>query len=102
MTILGLLGYTKKTSFKAGISMTQISEFSLIFILLGADNQQISESTVSLMTLVALITIAISSYMIIYSDGIYTTLQTYLTLFERRKVRSEHAQTSLRNHRVWL
>lgn len=92
MTILGLLGYTKKTSFKAGISITQISEFSLIFILLGADNQQIAESTVSLMTLVALITIAVSSYMIIYSDGIYGVLQKYLTLFERRKVKSEHAQ----------
>lgn len=91
MTIMGFMGYTKKTSFKAGLAVAQISEFSLIFVLLGAQNGQISDTVVSLVTVVALITIAASSYMIIYADAIYNRLQKTLTLFERRKLKSERA-----------
>jgi Kef-type K+ transport system membrane component KefB/Trk K+ transport system NAD-binding subunit len=90
ITIMGLLGHTKKTSFKAGLAVAQISEFSLIFLLLGQRNGQISESIVTLVTLVAIITIAVSAYMITYSDGLYRFFERYLTLFERRKQHSEH------------
>lgn len=90
MSIMGLLGYTKKTSFKAGMAVAQISEFSIIFVLLGASNGQISTEIVSLVTVVALITIAISSYMFIYSDKLFAFLERYLSLFERRKIKKEH------------
>jgi Kef-type K+ transport system membrane component KefB len=89
MIIMGLMGYTKKTSFKAGLAVAQISEFSLIFVLLGAANGQVDDKVVSLVTVVALITIAISSYMIIYADKLYELLQRYLSLFERRVVKNE-------------
>ncbi|HEX9679421.1 MAG TPA: cation:proton antiporter [Candidatus Saccharimonadales bacterium] len=85
--IMGVLGYTKKTSFKAGLAVAQISEFSLVLILLGRDLGNISEDIVSLITLVALITIAASTYMILYSDELYKLTEKYLKLFERRKVR---------------
>lgn len=91
MSIMGLLGYTKKNSFKAGLAVAQISEFSIIFVLLGAANGQLESQVVSLVTVVALITIAISSYMFIYADSLYDFLERYLSLFERRKVKSEHA-----------
>ena len=87
MFIMGLLGYTKKTSFKAGLAVAQISEFSLVLILLGNQLGRIPDSTVSLVTLVALITIAASTYMILYSDKLYSLVEKYLRLFERRKVR---------------
>ncbi len=87
MTIMGLLGYTKKTSFKAGLAVAQISEFSLIFVLLGAKNNQITQETVSLLMVIAVITIAVSSYMIIYSDKLYAILEPGLRLFERKKVK---------------
>lgn len=90
MSIMGLLGYTKKVSFKAGLAVAQISEFSIIFVLLGATNGQIDSEVVSLVTVVALITIALSSYMFIYSDKLYLFLERYLSLFERRKVKVEH------------
>jgi hypothetical protein len=89
MSIMGLLGYTKKNSFKAGLAVAQISEFSIILVLLGASNGQVSSETVSLVTVVALITIAFSSYMFVYADNLYAFLQRYLSLFERRKVRDE-------------
>lgn len=88
-TIMGLLGYTKKTSFKTSLAVAQISEFSLIFALLGAKNKLITEQTVALLMVIAVITIAISSYMIIYSDSLYKFLEPYLRLFERKKVRKE-------------
>lgn len=92
IVIMGLLGYTKKTSFKTSVAIAQISEFSLIFILLGAKNGQLSQEVVSLIMIVALITIAISSYMIIYSDQLYNKLEPTLRLFERKKVKQVREQ----------
>jgi len=90
MTIMGMLGYTRKTGFKAGLAVAQISEFSLIFILLGYTNGQVSAQAVSLVTIVGIITIALSSYMIIYADSLYARFEPYLKVFERKKVHSEH------------
>jgi Kef-type K+ transport system membrane component KefB len=82
--IMGLLGYTKKTSFKAGLTVAQISEFSLVFILLGHEMGNVSLRTVSLITVVALTTIAVSTYMIIYADKLFEFVERYMRLFERR------------------
>jgi Kef-type K+ transport system membrane component KefB len=89
MTIMGFLGYTKRTSFKAGLTVAQISEFSLILLLLGYRSNQIGENIVITGTLVALITIAISSYLIIYSDFLYKKLEPLLSIFERKKLREK-------------
>jgi hypothetical protein len=90
MVIRGVLGYTKRTSFKAGLTVAQISEFSIIFMLLGLRNGQVSQEAVSLVTIIGIITIAASSYMIIYSDQLYTLFERYLSLFERRKTKREN------------
>jgi Kef-type K+ transport system membrane component KefB len=92
MTIMGLSGYTKKTSFKTAMLGTQVSEFSLILLLLANKLGHISQEVLSLLTIVALVTIAISTYLILYSDKLYVLFEKYLELFERRKVRQEHEQ----------
>jgi len=92
LALLGLLGYTKKVSFKTSLAVAQVSEFSLIFVLLGKTNGQLPEGAVTLVTLVAVITFALSSYMIIYSDKLYKVMEPYLSLFERRKTISEYEQ----------
>ncbi len=89
MMIMGVLGYTKKTGFKAGLAVAQISEFSLIFILLGLKNKQIDESVVSLVAIVGIITIAVSAYMITYADKLFALLSRYLQVFERKDVKIE-------------
>jgi len=93
MSIMGISGYTKKTSFKAGIAGAQISEFSFILLLLATQLDQISTEVLSLITVVALLTIAVSTYVIIYSDQLYVLFERYLQLFERRKVHREHENT---------
>ncbi len=85
MVILGLMGYRKRTSFLAGLTVAQISEFSLILGALGLSLGHIDPETMGLITLVGMITISASTYMIIYSHRLYDLLAPWLGLFERRQ-----------------
>jgi Kef-type K+ transport system membrane component KefB/Trk K+ transport system NAD-binding subunit len=84
LIIMGVMGYRSRTSFLAGLTVAQISEFSLIVAALGLSLGHISPETMGLVTLVGVVTIFLSSYMIIYSGGLYTLLARPLKLFERR------------------
>jgi Kef-type K+ transport system membrane component KefB len=90
LTIMGLMGYTKRTSFKAAVAMAQVSEFSLVFVIIGARGGLVRDNLVAILTMVALISIAISSYLIIYSDSLFIVFEKTLTMFERRKTHFEH------------
>jgi len=83
MIIMGVLGYRKRTGFLAGLTVAQISEFSLILGALGLSLGHIDRETLGLITLVGLITISASTYMILYSHPLYERLAPWLTLFER-------------------
>ncbi len=90
MILMGLLGYTKRTSFKTAMTMGQVSEFSLIFVILGYRSGLVSNDLVAIVTMVALVSIAVSTYLIIYSDKLFIKFEEHLSLFERRKVHIEH------------
>jgi Kef-type K+ transport system membrane component KefB len=83
IVLMGLLGYTKRTSFLAGVTTAQISEFSLLIIILGVKVGHITSEILSFVTAIGLITIAGSAYMISYSNKIYSHLSKYLQVFER-------------------
>ncbi len=89
MAIMGSLGYKKKTSFKTSLAVAQISEFSLVLLLLANKSGQVTTETLSLMTVVGLITIAVSSYIILYDEKLYLVFERYLSVFERKKTKSE-------------
>ena len=82
MIIMGIMGYRKRTSFLAGLTVAQISEFSLIFAGLGLAVGHINEETVGLITLVGLITIGLSTYLILYSHQIYKYIAPALSIFQ--------------------
>lgn len=84
MAIMGFMGYRKRTGFLAGLTVAQISEFSLILAALGMSLGHIGPQTMGLITLVGLITIGLSTYMIIYSHPLYERLAPFLGVFERR------------------
>lgn len=86
MTIMGLLGYRKKTSLQTGFTVAQISEFSLILVALGVSLGHVHQSVLSLVTLVGLITIFGSTYLVLYSDKLYKWLSPVLGIFERAGV----------------
>ena len=84
MVIMGYMGYRKRTGFLAGLTVAQISEFSLILAALGFSLGHLDKETVGLITLVGLITISVSTYLILYSYPIYERLAPYLSVFERK------------------
>jgi len=82
--LMGLLGYRKKPSFLAGLTVAQISEFSLILVALGLQVGHLTQEIVSMVTYIGIITIAGSSYFIVYSHKIYPLVSKALTIFERK------------------
>lgn len=78
-----VLHYPTHVSFLAGLTVAQVSEFSLILAALGLSLGHITNATVSLITVVGLITIGGSTYLIMYSHQIYRRLHRWLTVFER-------------------
>lgn len=85
MCIMGYMGYRKRTGFLAGLTVAQISEFSLILGALGVSLNHIGKDILGLITLVGLVTIGISTYMILYSHQLFKLLEPWLGLFERVK-----------------
>lgn len=84
LIIMGAMGYRRRTGFLAGLTVAQISEFSLIVAALGLSLGHINDETMGLITLVGVITIFLSTYMILYSSDIYRVLSPALKIFERR------------------
>ncbi len=84
MVIMGVMGYRKRTGFLAGLTVAQISEFSLIFMAMGLALGHVEVQAVSLVTLVGLATIALSTYMITYSQLLYPWLEPLLGPFEKK------------------
>lgn len=99
MASLGLLRYTKITSFKAGVHLSQISEFSIVLVVLASTQGLIDPIATSIITMVALITIGVSSYFMKYDDKLYHKLEKYLHIFERKttheKVKKHTLYTSI-------
>jgi len=85
VVIMNMLGFGKRTSFQTGMTVAQISEFSLILATLGFQFGHISREILSLITLVGLVTIAGSTYLILYSDKIYPYLENILEIFQIKK-----------------
>ena len=84
VAIMGALGYRRRTGFLAGLTVAQISEFSLIFMAMGVALGHVSAEALGLVTLVGLITIAASTYMITYSHELFRLFDPYLRIFERK------------------
>ena len=84
MIIMGILGYKKRTGLQIGFTMAQISEFSLVLLAIGVSFGHVDNRALSLITLVGLITIFGSTYLVLYSDRIYKICSKYLSVFERK------------------
>jgi Kef-type K+ transport system membrane component KefB/Trk K+ transport system NAD-binding subunit len=83
LVIMGYMGYRRRTGFLAGLTVAQISEFSLIVAALGLSLGHIDAETMGLITLVGVVTIFASTYMILYSGPLYRFLSEPLKIFER-------------------
>ncbi len=84
LTIMGAMGYRKRTGFLAGLTVAQISEFSLIFVAMGVSLGHVGQDALGLVTMVGLVTITASTYMITYSHRLYALFEPWLGWFERK------------------
>lgn len=89
---LGVLGYPKRVAFKAGINLSQISEFSIILVLLAYSSGMVSEQLSAIITIVAIVTITSSTYLMHYDNRLYK-------LFDRIKFKMFEKETAHREHR---
>lgn len=89
MIVMAAMGYKKRTSFLTGLSLSQISEFSLILVFAGYKLGAFPQSIVSLITLVGLISFFVSSYALINSKILYRLLASKLNFLERKNVKKE-------------
>jgi hypothetical protein len=85
MAIMGVMGYRRRTGFLAGLTVARISEFSIVFVAMGITLGHVSADALGLVTLVGLITITTSTYMILNSEALYRWLAPWLGAFERAR-----------------
>lgn len=106
--ILGFMGYKIRTSFLTGVTVGQISEFSLILMTLGLAAGHVTEEHVTIVTLVGITTIAISSYEILYSNKLYEwllggTVRILEKKFKRKNLDNEDLGEEIyKNHIVFV
>ncbi len=84
--ILARMKFSEFTAFQTAIAAGQVSEFAFILLALGATTGLIGGTVVALGGLVGIVTIAVSAYLIIYSEGVYRVVKaTGLLKFFRTK-----------------
>lgn len=91
MAILGAMRYHKRTGFFTGFTLGQISEFSLILAAMGVSLGHLDQNALALLTLVALITIACSTYGIVNLGWLYERIAPALSIFERAQPTRERS-----------
>jgi len=103
MLVMGRLGFRRRTSFLVGLSLAQISEFSLIVLFLASRTNQVDKEIISIVTLAALLTIAVSSYGLVFATKIYRKVEKYLKIFEVSESKIEKTITAdLEGHFVLI
>ncbi len=89
MLVLGFLGYRKRTSFLTGISLSQVSEFSLILVFMGDKLGHINKETVSIITLVGIISFVSSTYFILGGKKLYIKIGHWFSFLEKKHNKTE-------------
>jgi len=102
-SLLGFFGYRKRTSFLVGLTVAQISEFSMIVVFMGNKLGHVSNDAVSVITLAGTITFIISTYMIMNGNRLYRVLSPVLSIFERGKTHEQRVkQENLSDHVIMV
>lgn len=96
LPVMRALGYHPRTAFLTGTTMAQVSEFSFIVLAAGMALGHIPAELMSVMTAVALVTIAVSSYFIEHNEVLYAFFQPLFRWKPRRL--HHHKEEGSRTH----
>ncbi|MCJ7478977.1 MAG: cation:proton antiporter [Candidatus Nanohaloarchaeota archaeon QJJ-7] len=96
--MVSLFQYGKRTSFYTGLSLAQISEFSMVLALTGLNMGHIGRGIFSLATALMVVSIISTSYTVKYQRDIYHLVEGFL--FEREGARYEEKKEEREDHIV--
>ncbi|MEM1988288.1 MAG: cation:proton antiporter [Candidatus Woesearchaeota archaeon] len=85
IAIMKSMKYTLRTSLYAGLTVAQISEFSLILISMGISLKHVRPELLPISTTIGIITFIGSTYMILNSQKIYSILERIIKLFIKKE-----------------
>lgn len=97
--LINRLDFDAATSFLGSINMTQVSEFSLVVGGLAVTQGYVGNDILGYLSLMALLTMTSSSYLINYNQQIYSKVEPYLKRFDNE---SNWENSKLENHIVVL
>lgn len=80
--IMGRMGYRRMTGFFTGLALSQVSEFSLILMSLGVAFGYIGQETLALVTMVAILTITMTTYGMRYGSQVYAIVKKPFRVFQ--------------------
>ncbi len=75
-------GFSVETSFLGSLNMVQVSEFSLVVGALAFTQEYIGSDVLGYLSLMALLTMSVSTYIINYNHAIYARVQPWFARFE--------------------
>ncbi len=84
LVLMRIAGYHPRTGFLVGVTMAQVSEFSFILMTAGVASGFIEGTVLTLTTLVGIITILISTYLIKYNEQIYSKIEWIFAWLETK------------------
>lgn len=87
MAIMGVLGYRRRASFRTGLTVAQISEFSLVLVALGVQEGHVDDRVLSMVVMIGLVTITASTSLLSRSEELFERLSGPLAVFERATAR---------------
>jgi len=92
--------FTRRNSFLVGLTAAQVSEFGFILLFVGQQTGLVGNVELTILTMVALITISVSSYLITYNEQIYRFIAPSLAYFGKDKYQQKEDNKT--KYDVWV
>lgn len=87
LLLFGMFGFRKHTMFKTAINLSQVSEFSLIIMLIGLNLNLLSQKALTVIALSSALSFLVSSVMISRANQVYKLVSSVASFFERKNKR---------------
>ena len=100
LAILTWMGYSKRTAFLAGLTMGQISEFSLIVVAAAVRSGQVGDRVVATVAMVGVVTMTICSYLISHGEKFYVSVSRFIP--GRKRTGRKGGEEGIRSFEVVL
>lgn len=95
------LRYTRRNAFLASITAAQVSEFGFILLFTAQTFGYVDGQALAILTIVALVTIVVSSYLISYNEQLYRLARPLFEFFGK-DVAQEPKEMDQKEYDVWV